>query len=1188
MLRDFDILIVEDSATQADQLRELLEGYGCTVRTANNGRQGLQMVAQRKPSVIVSDIVMPSMDGYEMCRHLKADPATAQVPIILVTHLSDPRDVVHGLACGADNFILKPYDEKYLVSRLRYLLANTELRSHDRVSMGVEVVLEGERHFITAARQQILDLLISTYEQGVRLNTQLQAKHEELSESNSLLDSLFRFSSGLSETQTEQRLIDTALHALSLFPRCGGAWLMLNDAQANKLHCAGAKGTIDLAKLTAAAATECPCLHAVRSDGQISTFNVGSCGALESGCVHACTPLLMGSELIGMLNVVRDDGQPWPEAELHTFNAVGQQLSVALTRARLFEHLESLVQERTSALRIEMAERERAEVALRHSEALMLKVLETLPVGVWVTDNGGSVLLHNAEATRIWSGSAPFAGEEDPAHTGDAVRSIRNALDRVLTVGETVLGEPVNILARDGVQRTLLSSAVPLTDDRSRIQGAIMVQQDVTAQQLVDLELRIRNRAIEASVNAILITDNRQQDNPIIYVNQAFERITGYRRESIMGRNCRFLQGDDHDQPALSSIRMAIQQGIEGRALLRNYRRDGSMFWNELRVAPTFDSQGQVSHYVGVVNDVTEAKRYQDELEHQANFDTLTTLPNRNLLMDRIRQAIVLANRHNERFALAFMDLDNFKYVNDSLGHSMGDQLLVEVAQRIRSCVREYDTVARIGGDEFVLLLPETRTEAEVEATLKRMNAQLTKPVMMQGQVELYISGSMGYCFYPTDGADVDELLRNADTAMYRAKEQGTSQISRFELTMNDTVQRRVTLERDLRRALAQHELVMFYQPQFDLNAGLLCGFEALIRWRTEGGSHISPLEFIPIAEESGLIREVDRYVIESVFKQVALWRKNGYDPGEVAINISTYSLQEHGIVSFITEALARHGLPANCIKLEVTEGLLMKNVDIAQRIMTELKGIGIKWSIDDFGTGYSALSYLRRYPFDQLKIDRSFVEDVHVNMENASVTRAIISMAHSLGIAVIAEGVETAEQMGFLLQAGCSQIQGYYYSPPLPAESCAQMMEHDGSLSLPRMTVNRNPRTLLVVDSTPAMHTYLLRDLHREGYHILNVDCADDAFKILAINRVGAVLADLALPGTNSTDFLHEVRKLYPHTVRVAMSQYMNVDAVLQSMNDGTIFRFISKPWQAGQLREQLRDAFKQYELNCLDEGKA
>ncbi|QNM97544.1 EAL domain-containing protein [Chitinimonas koreensis] len=1182
MLRGFDILIAEDSATQAEQLRTLLESLGCTVRTADDGEVALDLILQRPPAVVVSDVVMPKMDGYELCRRIKAGPATRHIPIILVTTLADPRDVLHGLACGADNFILKPYDEKYLLSRLRYLLANSELRGQDRVSMGVEVVLEGERHFITAARQQILDLLISTYEQGVRLNSQLHAKHAELAESHSLLDSLFRFSSGLSEPQTEQQVAQAALAAVGRFPRCGGAWLLLDDGAGRPSRLAGSTGTLDADRIARSAAADCPCRHAMRSDGLQAAFNVGNCGVLAGAEAHACVPLLLGPDRLGVLNVLRDDGAAWPEAELATLTALGQQLAIALARARLFERLESLVQERTRALRLEMAERERAEIALRHSEALMLKVLETLPTGVWVTDRQGEILLHNPESIRIWGGSAPFARPAQiDAVEAPAVAAIRRTLARVLAVGDSVLNEALEIETPDGARRTLLHSAVPLSDARNRIDGAIVVQQDITAQQLLDLELRIRNRAIEASVNAIVITDNRQPDNPVVYVNQAFERITGYKREAVTGRNCRFLQGEDRDQAGLAAIRSAIRLGQEGKALLRNYRRDGSMFWNELRVAPTFDGQGGISHFVGVLDDVTESRRYQHELERQANFDTLTGLPNRNLLTDRVRQAIVQANRRNERFALAFMDLDNFKYVNDSLGHSVGDKLLQEVAQRVRDCVREYDTVARLGGDEFVLLLPETRSEHETEQTLKRLGNRLAEPIRLSDGAEFHVSASMGYCFYPVDGADADELLRNADTAMYEAKEQGKSQISRFELTMTDSVQRRVALERDLRRGLAQGELEMFYQPQLDLSAGALCGFEALIRWRRPDGRIVSPAEFIPIAEESGQIREVDRYVIDAVFRQVAQWRGAGLDPGEVALNISTYSLQEPGIVQYIVEALARHGVQPEGIKLEVTEGLLMKNVDTAQRIMRELKAVGLKWSIDDFGTGYSALSYLRKYPFDQLKIDKSFVDDVHLDLENASVTRAIISMAQSLGIAVIAEGVETAEQLGFLLQAGCGQIQGYYYSPPLPAGSCAELLQVGGMLSLPAVPMRRNPRTLLVVDPKPSIHTYLLRDLHREGYHILNVDCPEDAFKILAINQVGVVLADQQLPGPDGADFMRQVKTLHPDIVRVAMGSHANAEAILASINEGDIFRFLPKPWQAQPLRDQLREAFRQYELN-------
>ncbi|BAK77972.1 response regulator receiver modulated diguanylate cyclase/phosphodiesterase with PAS sensor(s) [Pseudogulbenkiania sp. NH8B] len=1049
MLQGTDILIVEDSATQALQLQALLEGHGCRVRVARDGYQALREVAGQPPTIMISDIMMPGMDGYELCSQLKADPATAMIPIILVTTLSDPRDVMRGLSCGADNFILKPYDEKYLLSRIHYFLANQALRQPERAAVGMAVMLEGERHFITSARQQILDLLISTYEQSIQLNQDLQAKHAELSRSHALLDGLFRFSAAMSAAQTEHDVIGRALEEVLAFPDGAAAWLLLADTQAlaEPMQLAGWNGRLDEPALRRAIADGCPCLYAGRQEELRQAFNIAQCPALcgaGEGHWHACSPLLLGDEVIGVLNVLRAGCVPWDEPALDAFTMIGRQLAVALARARMFESLESLVAERTRALSSEMGERARAEAALRQSEALLHKVLETLPVGVWVTDEKGGILLHNSEGERIWGanpGSEPQRrwygpqGQQIAADDGELLRTIRH---------DGTVHNPVRqILSFDGAARTVLDAEVPLTDDDDQVRGGILVEQDITAQQVIDLELRVRQRAIEASVNAVLITDNRRPDNPIIYVNPAFERITGYARAAVIGRNCRFLQGRDTAQPELTAIRRALENRHEGKALLRNYRKDGSMFWNELRVAPVRDSQGEVSHYIGVLNDVTEAKRYQEELERQANFDTLTGLPNRNLLQDRLGQGIAVARSKDERFAVALLDLDNFKYVNDSLGHTLGDALLIEVARRIESSVPALATVSRLGGDDFVLLLPGVKTAEQLDLALKKVTDQLNQPVELSG-TELFLSASIGCCFYPDDGSSVDELLSNADTAMYQAKALGKSQVRCFALHMNDRVQRRVELEGALRRAIAQDELTMYYQPQLDLQSGRLCGFEALLRWR-RGERLISPLEFIPIAEETGLIREIDRYVIRAVFLQVEEWRAEGLDPGEVAINISALSLQEAGIVPYIAAEMASRRLPPDAIKLEVTESLLMKNVDTAQQVMSELKALHLKWSIDDFGTGYSALSYLRRYPFDQLKIDKSFIDDVNVNPENASVTRAIISMARSLRIAVIAEGVENREQLGFLVEAGCDQIQGYYYSPPLTAEACRPWLIHRG-----------------------------------------------------------------------------------------------------------------------------------------------
>ncbi|MBS7724537.1 diguanylate cyclase [Pseudomonas lalucatii] len=728
MFTDAEILIVEDSPTQAAELQFLLEAAGCQVRVARNGVEALASLAERHPTIVISDIVMPEMDGYELCRRLKGEPGTAGIPVILVTRLADARDVVHGLACGADNFIVKPFDEKYLMSRIRYFLVNLELRTNERVQMGVEVVLEGERHFITAGRQQILDLLISTYEQGVRLNHELLAKHEELTRTNSLLNSLFQFTSGLTDARSEQHVIQTSLGRILEFPNAEGAWLLLADADgsgsATNLRVVAARGRhgdYSLERLTACS-QDCPCRHAWLRDQLSVPSNMSACPALTQMKAqnHASIPLQLGGETIGMLNVVRSQGQIWAEDALNALASVGRQLAMALGRVRLFESLEQLVEQRTQAL--------------AQNEALLRKILDNLPVGVSVADSKGRLILSNPENGLIWAGPQPAELDDyDRYHgawseRGEPLGAADWPLARAVRDGQVMRNEVIDIQAFDDSHKTTLNSAVPYLDEQGVVQGAIAVIQDISEQRQRDLEIRIRTRAIEASVNAIVITDNQREDQPIVYVNPAFERITGYPSEEVLGRNCRFLQGEKRDQPELDSIRRALHAEEEGRAVVRNYRKDGSAFWNELRLSPVVNDRGKVSHFVGILHDITEAKGYQEELEHQANHDSLTGLPNRNLLNDRILQAIAFASRNQSGFTLAFMDIDNFKVVNDSLGHNTGDQLLVQVADRLQACAREIDTVARLGGDEFVILLPDGGQLTKRIGGLERFKQSVAAP----------------------------------------------------------------------------------------------------------------------------------------------------------------------------------------------------------------------------------------------------------------------------------------------------------------------------------------------------------------------------------------------------------------------------------------------------------------------------
>lgn len=1046
------ILIVEDSLTQALQLQALLETHRCTVAVAGNGVEALEYLEHSQPDVIISDVIMPRMDGYELCQTLKSRPATAAIPVILVTSLTDPRDVVKGLTCGADNFITKPYDERYLISRIRYLIVNREHREHERVQIGIEVVLEGERHFITAARQQMLDLLISTYEEGIRLNTELKNKHEELSQSNSLINSLFRFTSDLSAASSEKDIIQRGLAQLLSFSGVACAWLMLTSDE--QWHLAGLVGEGLTANRILHCGLQCPCHHAYDTDHFCDLIEVADCPVLQEiypQQYHVTIPLFFGNEVAGLLNIAQEEGAAWDEQQRSALRALGHQFSVALGRARLFDSLELLVGQRTAALQQEMHRRESAQIALAKNEALLRHILETLPVGVLVADVDGQMILHNPEARRIWDATQQDA-QTCTGHweaSGEAIQGRNWPLQHSLSSGQAFLNQVAEI-TRDGEQKTLLVSAVPFALEGEERHGAISVLQDISVQRQAEMELRLRNHAIEASVNAIIITDANQADNPIVYVNPAFERITGYTTEEVMGCNCRLLQGNDHEQMGLESIRRALRHGNEGAALLRNYRKDGSLFWNELRVAPVRDDQGRIRHFVGVLNDVTDAKRYQEQLEYQANYDDLTGLPNRNLLMDRIQQSINFNSRHRSGFALAFIDLDNFKYVNDSLGHVVGDQLLRQVAQALRGCVREGDTLARLGGDEFVVLLNDMADLDSISITLRCMLDAVASPKVLE-ETEVLVTSSIGFCLAPQDGNDPVTLLKKADNAMYRAKEQGRNQICSYKQEMDEAVRRRLALEHDLRLGLERNELVLYYQPQWSPHSHTTVGVEALVRWR-RGDRMVSPAEFIPLAEETGLILELDDWVVRTACAQAKAWQEANLPRMTVSVNLSARQFKSGRCIELIREVLQQSELEPELLKVEVTESLVMQNAEDALMTMKQLRQLGVGLSMDDFGTGYSSLSYLKRFPFQQLKIDKSFVDNVVGDREGAAIVQAVIGLGKTLGIQIVAEGVETMAQYNYLTLAGCDLIQGYFFSPPLPVDACTTFLQQDH---------NWNPRLL-------------------------------------------------------------------------------------------------------------------------------
>lgn len=565
----------------------------------------------------------------------------------------------------------------------------------------------------------------------------------------------------------------------------------------------------------------------------------------------------------------------------------------------------------------------------------------------------------------------------------------------------------------------------------------LIIIRDITERKRTEAELQLAKKIIEVSSEGMVVTDCSAT---ITDVNEAFCRISGYSRAELIGNNPRILNSGRHSEKFYHEMWASLLSKGQWRGEIWDRRKSGEIYPKLLSINAVTNHRDEVTHYVGFSADISKLKKTEKTLQLLAHFDPLTGLANRTLLKDRLNQAIVEARRKNHLVALLLLDLDRFKDINDTLGHPVGDRLLIEAGKRLSECFREADTVSRWGGDEFVVVIPELHTIGEASVMGRRIMQSLSKPFDLNDR-QLYVTCSIGMAVFPSDGDEIDTLLRHCDTALYKAKEDGRNRMRFFSMDMNRELLEKTELETDLRSALKRDELELHYQPIVSFKTGLIAGAEALIRWNHPTKGYVSPQKLIAMAEETGLIHPLGEWVLKEACRQQKQWQQTDRPPLPLAVNVSGHQFAQQGFVDLVSGILADNGLEPRFLELELTETVAMTDLESTLKVFQQLSAMGVSIVIDDFGTGYSSLNYLKRLPIDKLKIDRSFLVDVESNRDSEAVVRAIISVGHSLGLKVLSEGVETKRQALYMWALGADQWQGFYCARPDTAERFAKML---------------------------------------------------------------------------------------------------------------------------------------------------
>ena len=668
---------------------------------------------------------------------------------------------------------------------------------------------------------------------------------------------------------------------------------------------------------------------------------------------------------------------------------------------------------------------------LSQGESYYQQIVENIHEGIWIIDRHSDTQFVNKRMAEMLGYKTkdmhgqPIFGFMDETGVDAFKRSLQRRRDGISE------NHDFELQHKNGELMHVTMASAPIFNSQNEYDGVIVGVIDVSWQRKQELKLKMLSSAVEQSGTMVMIT-NQQGD--IEYVNPKFCEITEYDKDEAVGQNANFLRSSDMDAEALADLWAKITSGIDWHGELHTKKKSGELFWSLMSISAINDEHGQVSHFVTVIEDVSQLKEARLQMEQLAYIDSLTGLANRLLFRDRLEQALKSVQRNKTHAALLYLDLDRFKRVNDSLGHDVGDALLMKVAERLRQCVRHQDTVARMGGDEFVVLLTDVDEMSGASSVAIKVLKVMAEPMKLLTH-EIIITPSIGITLAPHDSLNADILLKNADLAMYRAKSLGRNNYQFFTQEMNSKILENLLVEEELRKALDQDQMILNFQPQIEIESGKLIGIEALVRWQHPEKGLVSPDDFIPVAEETGLIVELGEWVLLTACRNVRNMEASGFPSIKLAVNLSARQFKDPNLIDMIQNVLDKTNFKPIQLELEITETMLMENLDYAIDVLKQIQALGISLTIDDFGTGYSSLSYLKQLPINSLKVDKSFIMDIPYDENDMEITAAIIAMAHKLNLEVVAEGIETDEQWEFLKRNKCDTGQGYLFSKPLAAE---------------------------------------------------------------------------------------------------------------------------------------------------------